>query len=562
MSQAGAALSELESFSYRRESADPAVPPQKRPRTEKAAVDAAELLAEAERELEEARVEVTQVDENSMKRMVLSIEKRINENMQMRMKYPDKPEKFMDAEIELYQELKRLHSLAAAPELFPVFVKTRCVTSLLGLLAHENSDIAMDVADLLHELSDADDADPEDTKALLEHFFEHEAHTLLVDYIQRLDESEEDEATAVHSALGTLEAMLEAMPHAAAAMAQKAGLMKWLLARLKVRAFHANKLYASELLSVLLQQSPQNQTYLGQVDGMLSLLTAASQYKRREPQDLEEAELVENVFDCMASALSQPANQLLFLKAEGIELMILTIKERRYASRGALKALDAALKRNGANCERFVDIRGFKTLFPMLGTAPPPLPVFAKGGGERKAAQKLHDEHCASVLCTLFAQLSGDRRLRLLGKLAEDEMAKLDKLMQLHAKYERLVAEAEAGAAEALQEEGEEDEGEEDEDDKIYLARMEGGAYTLQLVDMCLGYVSAAKHKGMRQRLLQGLYELGGSLHDVWTNIDEHIKAVDEAATDVAEQRQVGEMTAAVQALLQKYQPQQESDAS
>ena len=38
--------------------------------------------AEAERELEEAKVEVTQVDENSMKRMVLSVEKRINENMQ------------------------------------------------------------------------------------------------------------------------------------------------------------------------------------------------------------------------------------------------------------------------------------------------------------------------------------------------------------------------------------------------------------------------------------------------------------------------------------------------
>ena len=31
------------------------------------------------------------------------------------------------------------------------------------------------------------------------------------------------------------------------------------------------------------------------------------------------------------------ANQLLFLKAEGIELMVLTIKEGRYASRGALR---------------------------------------------------------------------------------------------------------------------------------------------------------------------------------------------------------------------------------
>ena len=82
-------------------------------------------------------MEVTSLDENSMKRMVLSIEKRINENMQMRTKYGDKPERFMDSELELYQELKRLHVLATAPELYPTFVRTRCVPSLLGLLAHE-----------------------------------------------------------------------------------------------------------------------------------------------------------------------------------------------------------------------------------------------------------------------------------------------------------------------------------------------------------------------------------------------------------------------------------------
>ena len=81
-----------------------------------------------------SQVEVTSLDETSMKRMVLSIEKRINENMQLRTKYGDKPERFMDSELELYQELKRLHVLATAPELYPTFVRTRCVPSLLGLL--------------------------------------------------------------------------------------------------------------------------------------------------------------------------------------------------------------------------------------------------------------------------------------------------------------------------------------------------------------------------------------------------------------------------------------------
>lgn len=143
-------------------------------------------------------------------------------------------------------------------------------------------------------------------------------------------------------------------------------------------------------------------------------------------------------------------------QAEGIELMILTVKERRYASQGAFKALSAALNLNGANCERFVDIRGFKTLFPLIGGSPPPLPAFAKGSAEKRQAQQQHDLHSASCFSTLFNQLSGERRQRLLGKFAEEDMAKLDRLLALHTKYELAIAEAEANAAHGEAADGEE----------------------------------------------------------------------------------------------------------
>ena len=58
---------------------------------------------------------------------------------------------------------------------------------------------------------------------------------------------------------------------------------------------------------------------------------------------------------------------------------MLTLKEHKYASRCALKVIDFALTSNGANCERFVDIRGLKTLMPLLGSAPAPPPAFVKG---------------------------------------------------------------------------------------------------------------------------------------------------------------------------------------
>ena len=131
----------------------------------------------------------------------------------------------------------------------------------------------------------------------------------------------------------------------------------------------------------------------------------------------------------------------LFLRAEGIELMVLTLKERKYASRGALRCLDAALASNGANCERFVDIRGLKTLMPLLGSAPAPPPAFVKGKvspnpnpnphphpdpnpnpnpdpnpnpkAEREAMQLQHDEHLASLLVTLLQQLTVRIRVRI-----------------------------------------------------------------------------------------------------------------------------------------------------
>jgi beta-catenin-like protein 1 len=55
--------------------------------------------------------------------------------------------------------------------------------------------------------------------------------------------------------------------------AGKQGLMQWLLRRIKTKVpFDANKLYASELLSILLQHTPENRLLLGDLDGIDVLL--------------------------------------------------------------------------------------------------------------------------------------------------------------------------------------------------------------------------------------------------------------------------------------------------
>lgn len=55
--------------------------------------------------------------------------------------------------------------------------------------------------------------------------------------------------------------------------AAKQGLLHWLLRRLKLKIpFDANKLYASEILSILLQDNDTNRLALGELDGIDTLL--------------------------------------------------------------------------------------------------------------------------------------------------------------------------------------------------------------------------------------------------------------------------------------------------
>lgn len=45
--------------------------------------------------------------------------------------------------------------------------------------------------------------------------------------------------------------------------------MQWLMRRLRVKApFDNNKLYASEILSILLQNTPENRQMIGDMDGI------------------------------------------------------------------------------------------------------------------------------------------------------------------------------------------------------------------------------------------------------------------------------------------------------
>ena len=84
-----------------------------------------------------------------MKKILLNFEKKGLKNQELRIKFLDQPEKFMEAEMELHDGIQEMHNIATVPEHYPILVELNTVPSLLGLLSHENTDISVAVVDLL-----------------------------------------------------------------------------------------------------------------------------------------------------------------------------------------------------------------------------------------------------------------------------------------------------------------------------------------------------------------------------------------------------------------------------
>ena len=109
----------------------------------------AEELAEDLRDLEN-------IDERGIKRIVAGLERRVRKNQELRMKYADSPDKFMESELEVHEILQKLLALAGEAELYVQLLAHASVPLILSLLHHENMDIVCTAVDLLQELTDAD----------------------------------------------------------------------------------------------------------------------------------------------------------------------------------------------------------------------------------------------------------------------------------------------------------------------------------------------------------------------------------------------------------------------
>ncbi|KAM6339644.1 beta-catenin-like protein 1 isoform 3-T3 [Alca torda] len=454
------------------------------------------LLQIIERDGEEEEEEEEPLDESSVKKMILTFEKRSYKNQELRIKFPDNPEKFMESELDLNDIIQEMHVIATMPDLYHLLVELNAVQSLLGLLGHDNTDVSIAVVDLLQELTDIDTLheSEEGAEVLIDALVEGQVVALLVQNLERLDESVKEEADGVHNTLGgekltfsvsffsaIVENMAEFRPEMCTEAAQQ-GLMQWLLKRLKAKMpFDANKLYCSEVLAILLQNNDDNRELLGELDGIDVLLQQLSVFKRHNPSTAEEQEMMENLFDSLCSCLMLSSNRDRFLKGEGLQLMNLMLREKKISRSSALKVLDHAMigPEGTDNCHKFVDILGLRTIFPLFMKSPKKI---KKVG----TTEKEHEEHVCSILASLLRNLRGQQRTRLLNKFTENDSEK-----DMVRRGEII---------------------DDDMEDEFYLRRLDAGLFVLQLICYIMAEICNANVPQIRQRVHQILNMRGSSI--------------------------------------------------
>ncbi|XP_038579310.1 beta-catenin-like protein 1 isoform X2 [Micropterus salmoides] len=424
---------------------------------------------------DEDEPEAEPVDESSVKKMILTFEKRSYKNQELRIKFPDNPEKFMESELDLNDIIQEMHVIATMPDLYHLLVELNAVHSLLGLLSHENTDVAIAVVDLLQELTDIDTLheSEEGAEILIDALLEGQVVALLVQNMERLDEQVKEEADGTYNTLDTRE-------------------------------------------------------LLGEMDGIDVLLQQLSVFKRHNPSTAEEQEMMENLFDTLCSCLMLPANRDRFLRGEGLQLMNLMLREKKMSRTSALKVLDHGMigPEGADNCHKFVDILGLRTIFPLFMKTPKKM---KKSG----ASEKEHEEHICSIIASMLRNLKSQQRSRLLNKFTENDCEKVDRLMELHFKYLEAVQQADKRI------EGEKHEmvrrGEildDSMDDEFYLRRLDAGLFVLQLICYIMVEISNSGISQLQQRVHQILNLRGGSVKVVRHIMREYAESIGDGKSD------------------------------
>ncbi|KAJ2806157.1 hypothetical protein H4R20_001799 [Coemansia guatemalensis] len=503
------------------------------------------------------------LDAAAVQRLVVRLERATSKNTEDRITYAQSPENFVESEAELDEAIQRLLLLANDVQYLRVLDELGALPTLVGLVAHENADIALDVIQLVAELTAEDawsqEGESQEERAMVIAFVAAMARSeffeALGQNLRRLNEDpESSEAEADRQGVFQTLTLVENLVSLDVALAEKAakamGLLEWLqeripksLARDSVQA-DSNQQYAAEIASILLQASPEICRQAGSAF-MDALLQCLAKHRKHTPDDDIEMEYLENIVNSICMLVATPGGKQMFLDHEGVELLVLLQKQHQVGRLLSLKILDHALSppppppsppsendnvnQNGpeqntdkevrAIAKRYIDGMGLKYLFSTL--------VHHGKGRMQKLYKKYPecDDHIVSCIAWLLrlTEKGTPTHWRVLAKFVPSPVdpsgwkAHVDRIVELNVAYSERVREAEELFGQ------DRDLSDEDDDDAAerYLLRMDAGLFSLQMTDIIIAFVSEESQP--RDRIEQRLRRKGRDTAAVQSELAEYL---------------------------------------
>ncbi|KAJ2772500.1 hypothetical protein IWQ57_001742 [Coemansia nantahalensis] len=502
------------------------------------------------------------LDRTAVQRLVGQLERAVSRNTEDRIAHAQAPERFAESEAELDEAIQRLLVLANDVQHLAVLDEVGAVPTLVGLVAHENADIALDVIQLVVELTAEDawsqEGESQEERAAVVGFVSRMAQSELFEMLgqnlRRLDEgAASSEGDADRQGVFQTLALVENLVSLDVSLAERAvtamDLLRWLERRVCTSyaadgaQTDANRQYAAEVTSILLQASPAVRLEAG--SGLMdALLRCLAKYRKHTPDDEIEMEYLENIVDSVCMLATTPAGKRAFVECEGVELLVLLQKQPQVCRLLSLKILDYALsppppppsqqpppqpggsvdaadtnREPHAIARRYIDNMGLKYLFAIL---------MHRGG---PAVKKLHkrypetDERAVSCIAWLLrlTERGSPPHWRVLAKFvpsAADSLSwkpHVDRIVELNAAWAERVRDADDQFARRANDDDYDDNGAEER----YLARMDSGLFALQMADIVVAFVAQEQQPAVR--IEQQLRRKGRSMAAVQSELTEYI---------------------------------------
>jgi beta-catenin-like protein 1 len=460
-----------------------------------------------------------------LRRTALGFEKSVTKNAELRARYSDDPRKFISSEADLDSNIRNLSILSEYPELYTEFVKLGCAGSLVSLLAHENTDIAISAAEIINELIDEDvEANDDHWTTIVLAMLDADLLSLLGSNLGRLDESDDSDRNGVYHSLSILESLLS-QNFMVERVSFDERIFGWLVKRIQKHEPNVtqNKQYAAEILAILAQASPKAKQTLYSLNCIDVMLQLVAVYRKKDPsKGGDEEEYMENLFEALTCLVDSPEGKAQFLDAEGIELCLLMLKGEKMSRQSALRLLDHAAGGPGSNklCEKIVEAGGLRSIFTIFVRKP---------DGQTT-------DHILAIMSSMLRYLPGDsaERIRTLAKFVEKEYEKLKMLISLRSKY---ASKVDVVARQINLEQKSAGESIPDNLAAEWLSRkLEAGLFSLQMTDTILAWL-VAEDCGVRHIISELLAKEGRTMDDIRTTILEELEELDPELPDSGDTR-------------------------